>query len=119
MSDYARGFRAGIEAAVKAITEIVPDPAGPATGHTNTMRVALFDAIKRVQGLAPAAPEPSEADVERVARAITGPYRPVPEGSPFTLDDIRHRRWRLLTEQERAERMTQARAALAAMKGEG
>lgn len=52
-------------------------------------------------------------EVERMARAIEGPHFPVPEGSKYTLDELRAHRWAGLTTQKRGERMTQARAALA------
>ncbi len=47
-----------------------------------------------------------------IARAIEGPHRPVPEGSRFTLEELRDVRWNRLTEQERGARLNEAQAVL-------
>lgn len=52
-----------------------------------------------------------EALVEKVAKAINGPFRPVPEGSPYTLDQLRDIRWQQINEMERKLCLAGAEAA--------
>ncbi len=59
--------------------------------------------------------QPDEKLVEQVARAIEGPRSPVPASSKFTLEHLRDVRWAQLSRQEQGERLSQARAAIAAI----
>lgn len=52
-------------------------------------------------------------DVEELAMAIEGPHKPVPDGSRYTLAELRINRWSWLSDAEKAERKAQARSALA------
>ena len=54
--------------------------------------------------------------VERVARAIVGPHRPVPDGSPYTLDQLRAVRWGQANSTEQQNALNEARAAIEAMR---
>lgn len=49
---------------------------------------------------------------ERIARAINGPWSPVPEGSKFSLEQLREARWGWLSEQERGARLCEADAVI-------
>nr|WP_029924472.1 hypothetical protein [Ochrobactrum sp. UNC390CL2Tsu3S39] len=53
-----------------------------------------------------------EALVERVAKAINGPFRPVTEGSLFTLDQLRDIRWQQINDVERKLCLSAAQAAI-------
>lgn len=53
-----------------------------------------------------------EALVEKVAKAINGPFRPMPEGSPYTLDQLRDIRWQQINEAERKLCLAGAEAAI-------
>lgn len=57
--------------------------------------------------------------VEAVARAIVGPWLPVPDGCQFTLDQLRDVRWRRSSPQEQGMARTQALAALRTLRGLG
>lgn len=52
-------------------------------------------------------------DIEELAMAIEGPHKPVPDGSKYTLAELRVNRWLWLSDAEKAERMAQARSAIA------
>lgn len=54
--------------------------------------------------------------VERVARAIVGPHRPVPAGSPYTLERLRDVRWQQANNTERQNALNEARAAIKAIR---
>ncbi len=54
--------------------------------------------------------------IERVARAIVGPHRPVPDGSPYTLDQLRAVRWGQANSTEQQNALNEARAAIEAMR---
>src|SRR5690606_22966341 len=60
-------------------------------------------------------PSAVNAAAERVARAIEGPYLPVPASSRFTLEHLRDVRWTRLSRHEQSERLAQARAAIVAL----
>lgn len=65
---------------------------------------------------------PDEFDpqvVEAVARAIVGPWLPVPDGCQFTLDQLRDVRWRRSSPQEQGMARTQALAILRTLRGLG
>lgn len=51
--------------------------------------------------------------VEKVAKAINGPFHPVPEGSLFTLDQLRDVRWQQINGAERNLCLAGAEAAIA------
>lgn len=53
-----------------------------------------------------------EALVEKVAKAINGPFHPVPEGSLFTLDQLRDVRWQQINGAERKLCLASAQAAI-------
>lgn len=53
-----------------------------------------------------------EALVEKVAKAINGPFHPVPEGSLFTLDQLRDVRWQQINGAERNLCLASAQAAI-------
>ncbi len=53
-----------------------------------------------------------EALVEKVAKAINGPFHPTPEGSLFTLDQLRDIRWQQINDAERKLCLSGAKAAL-------
>ncbi len=59
--------------------------------------------------------EIGEDEVERVAKAIEGPHLPVHVESKFSLEHLREVRWARLSKQEQGGRLSQARAALAAL----
>lgn len=50
--------------------------------------------------------------VEKVAKAINGPFHPVPEGSLFTLDQLRDIRWQQINGAERNLCLAGAQAAI-------
>lgn len=50
--------------------------------------------------------------IEKVAKAINGPFRPVPEGSLFTLDQLRDVRWQQINGAERNLCLASAQAAI-------
>lgn len=50
--------------------------------------------------------------VEKVAKAINGPFHPVPEGSLFTLDQLRDVRWQQINGAERNLCLASAQAAI-------
>jgi hypothetical protein len=57
-----------------------------------------------------------ERQVLRLAMAANGPVIPLPDGSPFTLEQLQDIRWnRHLTESERNERLEQVRRVLRAL----
>nr|WP_312968072.1 hypothetical protein [Brucella intermedia] len=61
----------------------------------------------------PAKPSKEHAAlVEKVAKAINGPFRPVPEGSPYTLDQLRDIRWQQINDVERKLCLASAKAAI-------
>ncbi|EXL06244.1 hypothetical protein BG46_15920 [Brucella anthropi] len=53
-----------------------------------------------------------EALVEKVAKAINGPFHPVPEGSLFTLHQLRDVRWQQINGAERKLCLASAQAAI-------
>ncbi len=53
-----------------------------------------------------------EALVEKVAKAISGPFHPVPEGSPYTLDQLRDIRWQQINDVERKLCLSGAKAVI-------
>lgn len=57
--------------------------------------------------------------VEAVARAIVGPWLPVPDGCQFTLDQLRDVRWRRSSTQEQRMAHTQAIATLRTLRAQG
>ncbi|WP_210251555.1 hypothetical protein [Brucella intermedia] len=57
-----------------------------------------------------------EALVEKVAKAINGPFRPVPAGSPYTLDQLRDIRWQQINEMERKLCLAGAEAAFSTIR---
>lgn len=56
-----------------------------------------------------------QALILRVAKAVNGPRKPVPEGCKFTLDQLRDARWSFLSEQERTQLKQDAIAAIEEM----
>ncbi|KAB2728212.1 hypothetical protein [Brucella anthropi] len=50
--------------------------------------------------------------VEKVAKAINGPFHPVPEGSLFTLDQLRDVRWQQINGAERNLCLASAQAVI-------
>lgn len=50
--------------------------------------------------------------IEKVAKAINGPFHPVPEGSLFTLDQLRDVRWQQINGAERKLCLAGAEAAI-------
>lgn len=57
-----------------------------------------------------------EALVEKVAKAINGPFHPVPEGSLFTLDQLRDVRWQQINGVERNLCLASAQAAISTIR---
>ncbi|WGG61818.1 hypothetical protein [Brucella intermedia] len=57
-----------------------------------------------------------EALVEKVAKAINGPFHPVPEGSPYTLDQLRDIRWQQINGAERKLCLASAQAAISTIR---
>lgn len=55
---------------------------------------------------------PSKELIEKVAKAINGPFHPVPEGSLFTLDQLRDVRWQQINGAERNLCLASAQAAI-------
>ncbi|WP_043062332.1 hypothetical protein [Brucella anthropi] len=55
---------------------------------------------------------PSKELIEKVAKAINGPFHPVPEGSLFTLDQLRDIRWQQINGAERNLCLASAQAAI-------
>ena len=55
---------------------------------------------------------PSKELIEKVAKAINGPFHPVPEGSPFTLDKLRDVHWQQINGAERNLCLAGAEAAI-------
>ncbi|MCH4543154.1 hypothetical protein [Ochrobactrum sp. A-1] len=55
---------------------------------------------------------PSKELIEKVARAINGPFHPVTEGSPYTLDQLRDIRWQQINDVERKLCLSGAKAAI-------
>lgn len=53
-----------------------------------------------------------EALVEKVAKAINGPFHPLPNGSPFTLDQLRDVLWQQINGAERNLCLASAQAAI-------
>lgn len=54
--------------------------------------------------------------IEKVAKAINGPFCPVPEGSLFTLDQLRDIRWQQINEMERKLCLAGAEAAISTIR---
>lgn len=50
--------------------------------------------------------------IEKVAKAINGPFRPLPEGSPHTLEQLRDIRWTQINGRERNLCLASAKAAV-------
>jgi len=50
--------------------------------------------------------------IEKVAKAINGPFHPTPEGSLFTLDQLRDIRWQQINGAERNLCVAGAKAAI-------
>ena len=50
--------------------------------------------------------------IEKVAKSINGPFHPVPEGSPYTLDQLRDIRWMQVNSVERKLCLAGAEAAI-------
>jgi len=57
-----------------------------------------------------------EALVEKVAKAINGPFHPVSEGSLFTLDQLRDTRWQQINGTERNLCLAGAKAAISTIR---
>lgn len=57
-----------------------------------------------------------EALVEKVAKAINGPFHHVPEGSPYTLDQLRDIRWQQINDVERKLCLASAKAAISTIR---
>lgn len=57
-----------------------------------------------------------ETLVEKVAKAINGPFHPVPEGSLFTLDQLRDVRWQQINGAERKLCLASAQAAISTIR---
>lgn len=57
-----------------------------------------------------------EALVEKVAKAINGPFHPVPEGSPYTLDQLRDIRWQQINDVERKLCLSGAKAVISTIR---
>lgn len=55
---------------------------------------------------------PSKELIEKVAKAINGPFHPVTEGSLFTLDQLRDVRWQQINGAERKLCLASAQAAI-------
>ena len=55
---------------------------------------------------------PSKELIEKVAKAINGPFHPVPEGSPYTLDQLRDNQWMQVNAVERKLCLAGAEAAM-------
>jgi hypothetical protein len=94
------------------------EPVGASDGGTFVARMLTNNdwiALREFAALTPAPQEPQEFPpevVEAVARAIVGPWLPVPDGCQFTLDQLRDVRWRRSSPQEQGMARTQALAAL-------
>ncbi|WP_043062973.1 hypothetical protein [Brucella anthropi] len=54
--------------------------------------------------------------IEKVAKAINGPFHPVPEGSLFTLDQLRDVRWQQINGAERNLCLASAQAAISTIR---
>ncbi len=50
--------------------------------------------------------------IEKVAKSINGPFHPVPEGSPYTLDQLRDIQWMQVNSVERKLCLAGAEAAI-------
>lgn len=50
--------------------------------------------------------------IKKVAKAINGPFRPLPEGSPHTLEQLRDIRWTQINGRERNLCLASAKAAI-------
>lgn len=59
-----------------------------------------------------------EALVEKVAKAINGPFHPVPEGSPYTLDQLRDIRWQQINDVERKLCLSGAKAVITTIRAD-
>ncbi|WP_113476180.1 hypothetical protein [Brucella intermedia] len=57
-----------------------------------------------------------EALVEKVAKAINGPFHPLPNGSPYTLDQLRDVRWQQINDVERKLCLSGAKAAISTIR---
>ncbi|PJR90007.1 hypothetical protein CN878_20235 [Ochrobactrum sp. 695/2009] len=57
-----------------------------------------------------------EALVEKVAKAINGPFHPLPNGSPYTLDQLRDIHWQQINDVERKLCLSGAKAAISAIR---
>ncbi|MCH6203894.1 hypothetical protein L3V16_08560 [Brucella ciceri] len=57
-----------------------------------------------------------EALVEKVAKSINGPFHPVPEGSPYTLDQLRDIQWMQVNAVERKLCLAGANAAISTIR---
>lgn len=57
-----------------------------------------------------------EALVEKVAKAINGPFRPMPGGSPYTVDRLRDIRWKQINDVERKLCLASAKAAISTIR---
>lgn len=57
-----------------------------------------------------------DGEILRVAKAIEGPHLPVPDDSPYTLDDLRDQNWRHLTTSEQHARLNEAASVLRLLK---
>jgi len=55
---------------------------------------------------------PSKELIEKVAKSINGPFHPVPEGSPYTLDKLRDILWMQINAVERKLCLAGAEAAI-------
>jgi hypothetical protein len=53
--------------------------------------------------------------IEKIAKSINGPFHPVSEHLPYTLDQLREIRWTQINEAERKLCLAQARAATITM----
>ena len=55
---------------------------------------------------------PSKELIEKVAKTINGPFHPLPNGSPYTLDQLRDIRWQQINDAERKLCLSGAKAAI-------
>lgn len=56
---------------------------------------------------------------QRLALCLAGPFNPVPEGAPCTLEELRRVNWDRMSRQERSALEWRARALLAEIERQG
>lgn len=59
--------------------------------------------------------KPTDAMIRKIALAFGGPYLPVPADSKFTLEQLREKRWQMLSRQEQQVMLNGAKSAIEAM----